>query len=127
MYKTIAGTGLGIIIPIGVEFGTKGAKLMDKVKYSAVAGLALGIPTLGYALYDQTKPVKKLSEEDRQALASFGTANTVTGACIWLLDELRKRGVYAFKQGGTISIRRIPSRRGLEQQGVMEEEGIVVV
>jgi len=98
--RTVGGATLGVSIPIIIEYGAKGARVPDPatgVKISGVAGLALGIPEIIGAYWAHTG--KRLKDENVAMLAAMGAAKATTGACILILDELRKRAAYAFRKG----------------------------
>ncbi len=123
MWKAAGGGFVGVIIPIGVEYGAKGARVTPgTVKWSGLVGVGEGVVGLG-AAYGSSKGVflRGLSDADRAALAAFGGAGLATGVSIIVLDELRKRALYEFKKkyGG-----RVPSRLPLTEEGFprMEEE-----
>lgn len=121
MWKTAGGGFLGVAIPIGVEYGAKGARVTTgTVKWSGVVGLVEGIIGIG-AAYASSKgmALRGLSEEDRAGLAAFGGAGAATGVSIIVLDELRKAAMYTFrkKYGG-----RVPERLELAEEGFPRTE-----
>lgn len=106
MWKAAGGGFLGVAIPIGVEYGAKGARITTgTVKWSGVVGLVEGVLGIGGAyLSSKGKALRSLSEEGKAGLAAFGGAGLATGTSIIVLDELRKRAMYEFRQkyGGKV-------------------------
>ena len=110
MWKSAGGAFLGVAIPIGVEYGAKGARITSgTVKWSGAVGLAEGaIGILGAVGSDKGWWLRGLGPEDKAALAAFGGAGLATGVSIIVLDELRKRAMYTFKRKYTKPPARIP-------------------
>jgi len=106
VYKPVGGAALGVIIPLGVEYGAKGARVGGVVKWSGVAGLVEAGIGIGGAAYAES--AGKLKDEDKALLGAFGGAGLATGVGIIILDELRKRALYAFKQRRGMPPKRIP-------------------
>jgi len=106
MWKAAGGGFLGVAIPIGVEYGAKGARVTTgTVKWSGIVGLVEGVIGIGGALMSKKGvALRSLSEEGRAGLAAFGGAGLATGTSIIILDELRKRAMYTFRKqyGGKV-------------------------
>lgn len=105
MSMKIAGGAMGgVTLPIVIEFGAKGARIHESVpiKWSGAVGTGLGFFTgVLPAVWPKCpwlpeKPGEK-EKENRNAIIAFGAANFATGVSILVLDELRKRAMYAFK------------------------------
>jgi len=96
--KPVGGAMIGVSIPIGVEYAAKGARIGDPntgVKVSGVTGIVLGIPEIGVAVIGHRR---KWSNENVAFFAAMGGAKVTTGIAILILDELRKRALYAFRK-----------------------------
>ena len=105
VYKPAIGAGIGVILPIVTEYAAKGARLgateeepTKGYKWSGILGLGLGVPELVIAGYGEKAFGWPKEKEDKAMMAAMGGASAVTGASILILDELRKRALYAFKQ-----------------------------
>lgn len=105
VYKPALGAGIGVTIPIVTEYALKGARLgateeepKKGYKWSGILGLGLGIPELAIAGYGEKAFGWPTEKEDKALMGAMGGASVVTGASILILDELRKRALYAFKQ-----------------------------
>jgi len=97
--KPVGGAMLGVSIPIGIEYAAKGARVGDPntgFKISGITGIALGIPEIGVAYMGHRR---EWEDANVAMLAAMGAAKATTGACILILDELRKRAAYAFRKG----------------------------
>jgi len=111
--KAMGGAALGVSIPILIEYGAKGQRLMGAVKYSAVAGLAeAGVAGLAAVGSAQGWWLRGMADSDRALLGSVAGAGLATGVSIAILDELRKRALYEFKQKGGYPPREIPLVEG---------------
>jgi len=104
--KPFGGAMIGVTIPIGLEYAVKGARIGDPntgFKVSGVTGVALGIPEVAGAYMGYRRGWK---DENVAMLAAMGGAKVATGISILILDELRKRALYAFrrKRGETLPI-----------------------
>jgi len=112
VYKPVGGAVIGVTIPIAIEFGAKGARIgataeepTKGYKWSGVIGTILGIGEIGVAYAGHTKKIGWPSEkEDVGFMAAMGGAKLATGVSILILDELRKRALYAFRKGKRIPI-----------------------
>jgi len=106
--KPVGGAVIGVSIPLIVEYGAKGKRLMDKVKYSGLVGVAEGIIGIGAAAGSEAGwYLRGMKDEDKALLAALGGAGLATGVSIIILDELRKRALYEFRKGGRVP-REIP-------------------
>jgi len=117
VYKPAFGAGIGVTVPIVAEFGLKGAKLGTPetgYKWSGILGIGLGIPELLIAGYGEKMGWPK-EKEDKALMGAMGGASLVTGASILILDELRKRGAYAFKRKRGVTL-------PLEEEGLEREK-----
>jgi len=115
--KPVGGAAIGVFLPIGVEFAAKGGRIGDPnagIKISGVVGVGLGIPEILIAYYAHQKG--RWTKENVSFLAAMGGAKLATGASILILDELRKRAAYAFKnrRGSALPIGQ-PEAEGLER------------
>jgi len=121
MWKAAGGGFLGVSIPIGVEYGVKGARVTTgTVKWSGVVGLVEGVIGIGAAYMSKRgMALRGLTEEDRAGLGAFGGAGLATGTSIIVLDELRKRALYTFrkKYGG-----KVPEQLELVEEGFPRAE-----
>ena len=106
VYKPVGGAALGVTVPLLVEYGAKGARAAGVVKWSGITGLVEGGIGIGGAAYGEY--TKKLEDEDKALLAALGGAGLTIGVGIIILDELRKRALYAFKERRGMPPRRIP-------------------
>jgi len=105
VFKPVGGASLGVSIPLFVEYGAKGARAGGVVKWSGVTGLVEAGIGIGGAVYADRKGAP---DEDVALLAAMGGAGLATGVGIIILDELRKRALYAFKQRRGMPPKRIP-------------------
>jgi len=120
----VSGGALGVIIPIGTEYGMKGKRFgataeepTKGYKYSGILGVVLGGLGIGVAAISEAKGTPKLSDDAKVGLGAFGGAGLATGGCILVLDELRKKGEYAFEK--SISLR---GKEGLESKALERVE-----
>ena len=98
--KIAAGAMGGVFVPIVFEFGAKGARISDQIpfKWSGVVGVGGGLVTgVLPALWKEYPLTKGMSEDNKNAMMAFGGAMFATGASILILDELRKRQQYTFR------------------------------
>jgi len=116
----VSGGALGVVIPIGTEYGMKGKRWgataeepTKGYKYSGILGLVLGAVGIGVAAYSEARGTPKLSEDAKVGLGAFGGASLATGGSILVLDELRKKGEYQFEK--SISLR---EKAGLESKAL---------
>lgn len=122
VYKPVGGASLGVAIPLVIEYAVKGKRVSDSipVKWSGIAGLVQGGVGIGAAVAaEQGWGLRGVKDEDKAFLAAMGGAGLATGVAVIVLDELRKRALYEFRQRG-----RPPSRIPLTPRGYprMEEE-----
>lgn len=106
VYKPVGGAALGVSVPLIVEYVAKGGRAGGVVKWSAIASLVeagVGIGGAAWAEY-----AGKLKDEDKALLAALGGAGLATGVGMIVLDELRKRALYAFPERRGMPPRRIP-------------------
>lgn len=99
--KVFGGAAAGVAIPIIIEFGAKGARISDAVpyKWSGVIGTAGGFFTGVLPLVWKGYPLTKgMAEADKNAVIAFGGSMFATGLGILILDELRKRAAYTFRE-----------------------------
>jgi len=115
----VAGGGIGVLIPLGTEYALKGGRLgateaepTKGYKWSGILGLVQGILGVGVAAASQAWGKPKLSDDLKNGFAAMGGAGLATGGSILVLDELRKRGQYAFKKNVDLRGR---GREGLEE------------
>jgi len=116
MSMKIAGGAMGgVFLPIVIEFGTKGARISDTFpyKWSGVAGTAIGVFTgILPAVWPEYPLTKGMTPENKNGLIAFGASSFATGVSILILDELKKRAAYTFKQ--ELPLRQPAARGGLE-------------
>jgi len=112
------GAAIGVVVPIGVEYFAQGKRLgatpeepTKGIKWSAVAGIALGAIGVGVAAYDEYTGGIGLEEPHRAFIGAMGGGALATGISIAILDQLRKQGQYTFKREFPISS---SSPRGLQ-------------
>jgi len=122
MWKTALGSGIGVAIPIGVEYFGKVRKVFDnKIKLSGLLGVGIGAVGLGVSAYNKMTGKPSMAAEDREALTALGGSSLATGLAIIILDELRKRKLYEFRR--TTSTGRLPT--GLEEKPLTIKESEV--
>ncbi len=98
--KVFGGALGGVVVPIVIEFGAKGARISDSFpyKWSGVIGVAggffTGILPLAWKDYPLTKG---MTDVDKHATIAFGASMFGTGLSMLILDELRKRAAYTFE------------------------------
>jgi len=103
----------GVVVPIAIEFGAKGARISDQIPYKwsgvvgTVGGFFTGVLPLVWKGFPMTKDLK---EEDKHAVIAFGASMFGTGVSLLVLDELRKRAAYEFRS-------EVPLYRG-EREGL---------
>jgi hypothetical protein len=99
--KIFGGALGGVALPIVIEFGAKGARISDAVPYKwsgvigTIGGTFTGVLPLIWKDYPLTKGMK---DEDKHAMIAFGGSMFATGLSILVLDELRKRAAYTFRE-----------------------------
>jgi len=120
VFKPVGGAVIGVTVPIAVEFAAKGARIGDPnagIKISGVVGVGLGVPEIITAYVMDKRGT--WSKGNVALLAAMGGAKLATGASILILDELRKRAAYAFRnrRGSTLPIgpQGQPEAEGLER------------
>jgi hypothetical protein len=111
VYKPVGGAIIGVTIPIAIEFGAKGARISDTIpyKWSGVVGTVLGLGEIGIAYWQHRKKEARTpgflkEDEDIAMMAAMGGAKLATGVSILILDELRKRALYAFRGGRSLPL-----------------------
>ena len=99
------GAAIGVVVPIGIEYFAQGKRLgateeepTRGMKWSAVAGIALGAIGIGAAVYDEQTGNLGLADEHRALIGAMGGGALATGVSIAVLDQLRKQGAYTFKK-----------------------------
>jgi len=122
----VGGAVIGVTVPIAVEFAAKGARIGDPnagIKISGVVGVGLGVPEIAIAYLMDKRG--RTSKETVAFLAAMGGAKLATGASILILDELRKRAAYAFRnrRGSTLPI----GPQGQQEAGELERIEFPVV
>ncbi len=104
--KPVIGAVIGVTVPIALEYGAKGYRLgsteEDKLKgykISGVVGTGLGVVEISLAWAGHKGKVGWPKEDEDVALmGAMGGASLATGVSILILDELRKKNLYAFKK-----------------------------
>lgn len=112
--KVFGGAVGGVIVPIVIEFGAKGARISEQVpyKWSGVIGTVGGFFTGVLPLVWKDYPITKgMATEDKHAVMAFGGSMFATGLSMLILDEMRKRAAYEFR--GELPLTQYP-RGGLE-------------
>jgi hypothetical protein len=124
VYKPAGGALLGVTIPLVTEYAVKGARLgattaepTKGLKWSGILGVAEGVVGIGGAFAAEKGVWKGVKDEDKALLAAFGGGGLATGLGILILDELRKRTLYAFKKekGVPSRVPLAPGEEGLEE------------
>lgn len=111
--KVFAGAAGGVFLPIVIEFGAKGARISEQIpyKWSGVIGVAGGVVTGVLPIVWKDYPLTKgLSPDNKNAVVAFGASMFATGVSMLVLDELRKRAAYTFREELPIGY----EREGLE-------------
>lgn len=103
--KIFGGAAGGVALPIIIEFGAKGARISEQIpyKWSGVIGTGLGFFTgvlpIVWKDYPLTKGLAaKPDKTDYHAVIAFGGSMFATGVSMLILDELRKRAAYTFRE-----------------------------
>jgi len=116
----VVGGGVGVIVPLTTEYAVKGARFgatteepTKGYKWSGILGIVQGIVGVGLAAASQQWGKPKLGDDVKAGLAAMGGAGLATGGSILVLDELRKRGAYAFEKN--VKLRERRGREGLEE------------
>lgn len=124
--KPVGGAVIGVTLPIAIEYGAKGYRIGSTeeeptkgYKVSGVVGVGLGAVEIGIAWAGHTERIGWPKEpEDVALMAAMGGASLATGISILVLDEMRKRALYAFKGKGT----RLPTGREPTSEDLQREE-----
>lgn len=106
--KPVIGGIIGVTVPIAIEYAGKGYRLgstaedpLKGYKLSGVVGTGLGVVEIGVAWAGHKKKIGWPSkDEDVALMGAMGGAKLATGVSILILDELRKKNLYAFKKRG---------------------------
>jgi len=104
--KIFGGTLGGVALPIVIEFGAKGARISDQFPYKwsgvigTVGGVFTGVLPIAWRDYPLTKG---MTPDNKNAVIAFGGSMFATGLSMLILDELRKRAAYTFKEELPIS------------------------
>lgn len=109
---------IGVTLPIVIEYGAKGGRISEGIplKWSGVVGSVFGGIELTAALAGNAGKISWPStDEDVAMIGAMGGAKLATGVSILILDELRKRALYAFKKRGTKLPIGEPGTEGLER------------
>ena len=112
--KIFGGAAGGVALPIIIEFGAKGARISEQIpyKWSGVIGTAGGFFTGVLPLVWKEYPLTKgMSPDNKNAVMAFGGSMFATGLSMLILDELRKRAAYTFREELPLGEY---SRKGLE-------------
>lgn len=99
--KVLGGAMGGVFVPIVIEFGAKGARISEQIpyKWSGVIGVAGGVFTGVLPLVWKEYPLTKgMTPENKNAVMAFGGSMFATGLSMLVLDELRKRAAYTFRE-----------------------------
>jgi len=99
--KVFGAAAGGVALPIVIEFGAKGARISEQIpyKWSGVVGTVGGVFTGVLPLVWKEYPLtKNMSESNKNSVVAFGGAMFATGLGILVLDELRKRAAYSFRE-----------------------------
>lgn len=127
LIKVGGGAMIGVGLPLVSEYALKGGRAFGDAavagsgyKYSGLIGVGGGVIGIAVAA-DKMPGIKVSGEDDKQMAAAYGGASLATGAGILILDELRKKAAWTWKQQAGNRLRktggRIPLRRsGLEEQ-----------
>jgi len=112
--KIFGGAAGGVALPIIIEFGAKGARISEQIpyKWSGVIGTVGGVFTGVLPLVWKEYPLTKgMSPDNKNAVMAFGGSMFATGLSMLILDELRKRAAYTFREELPLGEY---SRKGLE-------------
>ena len=112
--KIFGGAAGGVALPIIIEFGAKGARISEQIpyKWSGVIGTAGGFFTGVLPIVWKEYPLTKgMSPDNKNAVMAFGGSMFATGLSMLILDELRKRAAYTFREELPLGEY---SRKGLE-------------
>ena len=112
--KIFGGAAGGVALPIIIEFGAKGARISEQIpyKWSGVIGTVGGVFTGVLPLVWKEYPLTKgMSPDNKNAVMAFGGSMFATGVSMLILDELRKRAAYTFREELPLGEY---SRKGLE-------------
>ncbi len=104
--KPIIGGIIGVTVPIAIEYAAKGARLgsttedpLKGYKVSGVVGVGLGTVEVVAAWAGHKGSIGwPKSDEDVALMGAMGGAKLATGLSILILDELRKKNLYAFRK-----------------------------
>jgi hypothetical protein len=106
--KLAAGAMLGVFLPIGIEYVTKGADISPSlpIKISGAVGAGAGFVIGILPLIWKGHPVAKMADTGMKHFCiAFGAADFATGLSILLLEQLRNRAGYTFEESLPISLR----------------------
>ena len=112
--KVFGGAAGGVALPIIIEFGAKGARISEQIpyKWSGVIGTAGGFFTGVLPIVWKDYPLTKgMAPDNKNAVMAFGGSMFATGLSMLILDELRKRAAYTFREELPLGEY---SRKGLE-------------
>jgi hypothetical protein len=103
--KIFGGTLGGVALPIVIEFGAKGARISDQFpyKWSGVIGTVGGVTGVLPISWRDYPLTKGMTPDNKNAVIAFGGSMFATGLSMLILDELRKRAAYTFKEELPIS------------------------
>lgn len=123
--ECIVGGVIGVSLPIGVDYVSKGYKIaqLRNIRLSGLIGVVAGAASIITALgeeYGWWTPIG-LTTDQKAALASFGGSSLATGSIILILDYAKAK--VPMKKEGTRYVP--PPARGLQEK-VAEEEEIIV-
>ena len=112
--KVFGGAAGGVALPIIIEFGAKGARISEQIpyKWSGVVGIAGGVFTGILPIVWKDYPLTKgMAPDNKNAVMAFGGSMFAIGLSMIILDELRKRAAYTFRE--ELPLSELPGR-GLE-------------
>jgi hypothetical protein len=98
--KIFGGALGGVVLPIVIEFGAKGARISDQFPYKwsgvigTVGGVFTGVLPIAWPAYPLTRG---MTPDNKNAVIAFGGSMFATGLSMLILDELRKRAAYEFR------------------------------
>jgi len=113
--KVLGGAMGGVFVPIVIEFGAKGARISEQIpyKWSGVIGAAGGFFTGVLPIVWKDYPLTKgMTPDNKNAVIAFGGSMFATGLSMLILDELRKRAAYTFRE--ELPLGEFRERGGLE-------------